>query len=74
MCNLVYGIMGNIPMKSSLISPGGSGGDAIYRKGLWTRDRLGWLVVAKPQLAVVISRYWFSLYPLLVELTHKTSS
>ena len=30
-----------------------------------------WLVVAKPQLAVVISRYWFLLYLLLVEFTHK---
>ena len=35
---------------------------------------IGWLVVAKPTLAVVIPRYLFSLYLLLVELTHELSS
>ena len=42
-------------------------GKSRYRK---ISSPWSWLVVAKPQLAVVISRYWFSLYLLFVELTH----
>ena len=43
-------------------------GKSRYRK---ISSPWSWLVVAKPQLAVVITRYWFSLYLLFVELTHK---